>query len=351
MGGKRLTITKTELARLYPRLTIAEIAAHYGCGDTVIFNRLKQYGIAMTKKHRHPISETHRAAMSAAHKGKPGKKKGREAKCEICGKPFWVIPAREGTARFCSNACRGEWRSKNMRGSAHPRFIHDAVRSKRCVGCGIEMVHSPPNTIANFLKQRFCTKECADRFGLRYRGEAHPLFKGDLSRRRSRPASMARWAEKVLRRDKWTCVRCGAASPDVELQAHHVKTYEDFPDERTNVANGVTLCAPCHWDVHTTNDPRFLFTKTRKPKRARPKVEAEGAKRGTVFEGKQFGKRQVRKWRGACCWCGIPIEKRLSDVTGKRFLFCGYSCAAKHSRAFFHPRKSTTPIPPTAVKP
>lgn len=54
------------------------------------------------------------------------------------------------------------------------------------------------------------------------------------------------WRDQVFMRDAWTCCRCGAND---YLEAHHTKPWSEFPELRFDVANGVTLCLPCHVDV------------------------------------------------------------------------------------------------------
>ena len=64
---------------------------------------------------------------------------------------------------------------------------------------------------------------------------------------RHHPA-VAVWRREVLRRDGHACRFCGTRS---ELQAHHVKRWRDYPSQRLVVDNGLTLCAPCHREVHS----------------------------------------------------------------------------------------------------
>lgn len=65
------------------------------------------------------------------------------------------------------------------------------------------------------------------------------------------------WRKSVFERDNYTCVICGQHGG--ELNAHHVKPYADFPDERLNVDNGVTLCRICHRRVHKEKDSEWLY--------------------------------------------------------------------------------------------
>jgi hypothetical protein len=57
------------------------------------------------------------------------------------------------------------------------------------------------------------------------------------------------WREAVLKRDGHRCVICGAT--DCWLHAHHIQAWARFPDQRFEPSNGITLCAPCHWQSHS----------------------------------------------------------------------------------------------------
>lgn len=49
--------------------------------------------------------------------------------------------------------------------------------------------------------------------------------------------------KKVLERDNYKCVKCGAKD---NLQVHHIKPKKDYPDLIMNFDNVQTLCLLCH---------------------------------------------------------------------------------------------------------
>ena len=58
-----------------------------------------------------------------------------------------------------------------------------------------------------------------------------------------RGGSLYKWREEVLKRDNYTCQKCGRTD---ELIAHHLKPRRQYPDLVLEVSNGTTLCAECH---------------------------------------------------------------------------------------------------------
>jgi transposase-like protein len=70
----RLNIPKVELEELYlkKRLTLAEIASHYGCSESGLWKWLKKYGVPPRPRGTRPeVKEKWRQAISIALKGHP----------------------------------------------------------------------------------------------------------------------------------------------------------------------------------------------------------------------------------------------------------------------------------------
>ena len=68
------------------------------------------------------------------------------------------------------------------------------------------------------------------------------------ARRARNSVDYVRWRTDVFTRDDYTCQACGATR--VFLEAHHIKSFAAHRDLRFDVANGQTLCAPCHKAIH-----------------------------------------------------------------------------------------------------
>lgn len=73
-GPKRSFLPpENELAALYERMSMRDVAAHYGVGETVVFHRLRQYGIPIKTRSERLTGKAksleHRLALSRAHIG------------------------------------------------------------------------------------------------------------------------------------------------------------------------------------------------------------------------------------------------------------------------------------------
>ncbi len=56
------------------------------------------------------------------------------------------------------------------------------------------------------------------------------------------------WKRIVKERDNFTCQCCNRRG--VEIHAHHINNYADFPEHRYEISNGITLCKECHIQFH-----------------------------------------------------------------------------------------------------
>ena len=266
--------------------------------------------------------------------------------CKVCGKSQQIIPARVATFKYCSRECAGKGHSELMRGENNPGW-QGGHRSFNCQQCGKLYEWNGVTPYSSFKVRKFCSKECADLGGFRFRGESHWNYKQD-ARRRSRSCKQHSWSNAVISRDKATCQHCGATG--VQLHAHHVKPYSTHPELRNDVANGITLCYACHWAVHTAQNDNGVNSGNISAGDAGDNPEP--SPNGNIREGVTTRGRPYRRWEGHCDWCGCFISKPLSDVTGKEYHFCSYKCSgshrAKYSGAFGLPKAVMPPRAPHA---
>lgn len=104
---------------------------------------------------------------------------------------------------------------------------------------------------------------CEERYGVPYyimthcgTGPDNPKWKGGVAYHRVERScnEYYQWRKSVFQRDRYTCQCCGDKTGNghaVELHSHHVKNWVDYPDERYDVDNGITLCATCHYAFHS----------------------------------------------------------------------------------------------------
>jgi len=155
--------------------------------------------------------------------------------CERCGIEYEITEFKRDTQlrHYCSKECR------------YPKVIFN------CETCGKEIACTPKR----FKKSNhhYCGLECErkDRYK-RIGGEKNPSWNPNLTDEeredeRKYP-EYSQWRLSVFKRDNYTCKCCGQISGN--LNAHHLNDYVNFPEQRTDINNGITLCDVCHRDFH-----------------------------------------------------------------------------------------------------
>ncbi len=247
-----------------------------------------------------------------------------KVQCLNCSKEFYVVQARVPTAKFCSYACKGMWRTVHWSGPNNPAY-RDEPRTLICQRCDKEFSPREGESITNFRGRKFCSMECTKLGQHRLAGRMHPNWKEHRTRRKIRRGKQAAWSRAVISRDKATCQRCGAT--EVQLHAHHVKPFVEFPELRWEVKNGITLCYKCHWSEHYASNANGVNSGNIPPAIAEDNPEPSDKRK--FVEGVTTRGRAYRRWNGSCDMCGTFISKPLSDTTGKRNLFCSRRCSGK----------------------
>jgi predicted HNH restriction endonuclease len=97
------------------------------------------------------------------------------------------------------------------------------------------------------------------------KGIEHPMYgkRGKLSpnygKRKKNPKSKEallirmsfdykNWRKNVFERDDYTCQKCFVIGGN--LNAHHISSFNNNPDLRFKLENGLTLCESCHYKFH-----------------------------------------------------------------------------------------------------
>ena len=176
-----------------------------------------------------------RSCVIAARLDRPRKKRApredpRNKSCHVCG-----TGGLARKAKYCSPDCRYLGRYKKPRSE-----LSTLVR-----GCGI---CGTPIRVWTKRPQKNCIK-CAS--GLRA-GAQNPNWKGGVTNEnqqiRRSPEGVA-WRKAVFGRDCFTCQICGQVGGT--LHADHIKPFAYYPDLRTELSNGRTLCKECHEKTDT----------------------------------------------------------------------------------------------------
>lgn len=84
------------------------------------------------------------------------------------------------------------------------------------------------------------------------KGENNVHWKGGVTpentRLRNSPLTIE-WRNAIYQLFDYTCQMCGAKCGNGErviLNAHHIKTWAEYPELRWDISNGVCLCCTCH---------------------------------------------------------------------------------------------------------
>lgn len=150
-----------------------------------------------------------------------------------------AVRVRRNVHHFCCNKCKGAWNSVHRRGPASSQYQGKAV----CPKCG-----GHKSWVA-----KTCYKCEPPRYNMM--GPLSPKWNPNLTdeeraQRRRHTAASQTWAKAVWKRDKHACQLCDAKS--VRVYAHHIVYWREDRNLRFVVANGITLCGPCHkWMHHT----------------------------------------------------------------------------------------------------
>ncbi len=149
--------------------------------------------------------------------------------CVTCGNEFLIYPSslKQSPRKYCSRNCF--WKA----------YLRDLKAKGLNSGCqGKHWKH---------------TDEYRAKLSQSRKGTQNPNWQGGLSLIRSRYRRDFRhiiWKRKVLERDEHECCECQDVSNISKLEAHHLREYALYVDQRYDVENGVTLCHNCHRDVH-----------------------------------------------------------------------------------------------------
>jgi hypothetical protein len=101
------------------------------------------------------------------------------------------------------------------------------------------------------LLGRRASTETRIKQSLSHKGDKNSFWKGGVTSKNKsiRDGIEYRlWREAVFARDNYTCQECGDRG--IFLNAHHIKSFCQYPELRVAINNGITFCKKCHKKKH-----------------------------------------------------------------------------------------------------
>ena len=166
--------------------------------------------------------------------------------------------------------------SVGLRSAYDSGKIKTTSRLVRCLLCGTETKQSISRLADS--RGKYCSRLCASnaRQGSvahnrgvtsKHRKERHWNWKGGITGERQiamLQIDYKEWRREVFERDNFTCQWCKQVGG--KLQADHIKPFSLYPELRTILMNGQTLCKPCHQWKTRMDSKVFGWTTSKKTK-------------------------------------------------------------------------------------
>jgi hypothetical protein len=170
------------------------------------------------------------------------------------GKPTKYIPRQHPLPKMTITICKGCGKEFEHRASAKLQycecwFYRTPKIPHTCAFCGAEFMEYKS------ADRKYCNSECYwKNLKIIGRGENSNFWKGGTtSESKSFRSSVdyKKWRIMVYERDNYTCVECGYKPTDKGcLHAHHIESFAENINLRTDINNGITLCFNCHQKKH-----------------------------------------------------------------------------------------------------
>lgn len=186
--------------------------------------------------------------------------------CAQCGKTIKVPPSKNSKFNFCNRNCYNEFHSKNTQTyeceicgkkfKSHNHKNANRFCGRECYNIFHQIKDKERECptckkifIAKTSEDKYCCRECYDKNRNMPKGDKHWNWQGGISLLNDNRDSneYKQWRNKVYERDNYMCVQCGSK---LKLNAHHIKSWKNYPLLRYEISNGITLCEKCHIKYH-----------------------------------------------------------------------------------------------------
>lgn len=150
-------------------------------------------------------------------------------KCTVCNK-IYTVSGRQSAIKKKTTLCK-ECSNRQPRTSEVKKRISEAIRKR---------YSNPVNR-----------KITGDAMKGILSGKKHWNWKGGITpinQQDRNTTEYKEWRTSIFCRDNYTCKLCNKKGN--ELNAHHIKEWANFPEDRFDINNGVTLCESCHQLIH-----------------------------------------------------------------------------------------------------
>lgn len=94
------------------------------------------------------------------------------------------------------------------------------------------------------------------------KGTGTAYKQGESTRHPSSTRKFQKLRKQIIKRDGAHCVRCLIKYNWMRfdnLQAHHIKSWKDFPELAYNESNLITVCRDCNLELGTSNELDFKW--------------------------------------------------------------------------------------------
>jgi len=145
--------------------------------------------------------------------------------CANCGDEIRRIKSQANSDYYC---CSVECRNQYQTAENHPRYSTVEIE---CDYCSKSFERTPSEMAKH---KNYCSEECY-----------HASVKTDRDENKHEHKI---WRNNVRERDEWQCQNCGYVGDRIE--AHHIDSWQENPQKRFELDNGISLCIECHYLTH-----------------------------------------------------------------------------------------------------